>query len=344
MDLLILGGTIFVGRHLIEAAIARGHQVTMFNRGRTATDLFPGVERLHGDRETDLSALEGRRWDAVIDTCGYLPASVRASARLLADAVDHYAFVSTVAVYADFSKVGIVESDTLAQLPPDVKPEKTELTAETYGPLKVLCEKAVEEFLPGRCLIARAGLIVGPHDPTDRFTYWVRRAARGGRMLAPGKPDRQVQFIDARDLAEWIVIMVESQRAGVFTCTGPDYRLTMGRMLEECKTAMRSDADLVWVADEFLIEEKVGPWNDLPLWLPENNPQYAGFMSVSVNNAVRAGLKFRPPGETIRDTLEWDSRRTEPPQPYKVHGITIPPGGISSEREQELLRRWDRRQ
>ena len=343
MEILILGGTIFVGRHIVESALSRGHRVTIFTRGRTAPDLFPDVERLRGDRDSDLSALEGRRWDAVIDTCGYLPGPVRNSAKLLGDAVDYYAFVSTVGVYADFSKGGIIESDPLAQLPAESKPENIELTPESYGPLKVLCETAVEECLPGRNLIARAGLVVGPHDPTDRFTYWVRRVARGGRVLAPGNPDRQVQIIDARDLADWMVRMTESRTAGVFTCTGPDYRLTMGRTLEECKTATRSDAELIWVDEEFLTQQNVGPWNDLPLWLPESNLEYAGFMNVDASKAVGAGLTFRPLSETIRDTLNWDASRADTSQPYKVHGMTIPPGGISAEREQELLRKWDAR-
>lgn len=336
MRILVLGGTLFVGRHVVEAALARGHQVTMFNRGRSNPSLFPQVVRLRGDRDKDLSALEGRRWDAVIDTCGYLPASVRASTVLLQRSIDYYTFVSTIGVYADFSKVGIVESDPLDRLPSGGS-EAAEVTPETYGPLKVLCEQAVEESLPGRTLIARAGLIVGPHDPTNRFTYWVRRVARGGRVLAPGSPDRRVQFIDARDLAEWMVRMAESRVAGVFNCAGPDYGLTMGRLLEECRTASGSNAEFVWVEDRYLIDKQVSPWDGLPLWLPESHTKYRGLTAIDVRKAIGAGLTFRPLGETILDTLAWDASRTEAPEPYKVYGVTIPPAGISLEREAELL-------
>lgn len=340
MNLLIIGGTLFVGRNIIEAALARGHRVTMFNRGHTAPNLFPDVEKLHGDRDQDLSALEGRRWDAVIDTCGYFPNSVGASARLLRHAVEHYTFISTIAVYADFSKVGIVESDPLSQLPPDKPEAAEEITGESYGPLKGLCEKAVEESLPGRSLIVRAGLIVGPYDPTGRFTYWVRRVSHGGKVLAPGNPNRQVQIIDARDLADWLLRMTESRSIGVFNCTGPDYRLTMGLMLEECKTISGSDAELVWVDGKFLLDNQVGQWDEMPLWLSEDNANVAGLLSVDVSKVLAAGITFRPLSETIRDTLAWETSRTEPPILYKVRGMQVPLGGIPAEREAELLKKW----
>lgn len=343
MKLLIIGGTVFLGRHVVEAALARGHQVTLFNRGRSSPDLYPEVEKLRGDRDQDLSALEGRSWDSVIDTCGYLPSSVRASAHMLAGGVGHYAFVSTIGVYADFSKIGIVETDQLVELSEEQLAKGEELNNETYGPLKVLCEKAIEEELPGRALIVRAGLIVGPYDATDRFTYWVRRVARGGRVLAPGKPDRQVQLISVQDLAGWIVRMAESNGAGVFNCTGPDYRLTMGRLLAECKNTLASDAEFVWVEESFLLEKTVEPWNELPLWVPENNAAYAGFQSVDVSKAIAAGLKFSPLSETVHNTLAWDLSRTTSAAPYKVLGMSIPPGGISAEREAELIRDWEAR-
>ena len=209
MNLLVLGGTVFLGRHLVEAALAREHDVTLFNRGINNPDLFPEVERLRGDRDGDLSALEGRRWDAVIDTCGYVPSHVRDSAQLLAGAVDHYTFTSTIGVYADFEKAGIDETAPVSTVADD---NLEDLTAESYGPLKAVCERTVEECLPGRTLVVRAGLLVGPNDPLDRFTYWVRRVAQGGEVLAPGRADRQVQIVDARDLSEWIVRMVERGR------------------------------------------------------------------------------------------------------------------------------------
>ncbi len=209
MKLLVLGGTVFLGRHLVEAATARGHSVTLFNRGQHNPELYPEVEKLRGDRDSDLSALQGRRWDAVIDTCGYLPRAVRASAELLADAVDHYTFISSISVYADFHTPAMDESAPVGTLADETVEE---VTGETYGPLKALCEQAAERALPGRVLNIRPGLIVGPHDPTDRFTYWPVRVARGGEVLAPGRPHVPVQVIDGRDLAEWTVRMVEARQ------------------------------------------------------------------------------------------------------------------------------------
>ena len=209
MDVLIMGGTGFLGRHLVEAALGEGHRVTLFNRGSSAPDLFPDVETIKGDRELDLSALSGRRWDAAIDTCGYVPRVVRASARLLADAVDHYTFVSSISVYPDAMEPGSDEDAPVQEL---LDPTVEEVTAKTYGGLKAICEQAAEEEMPGRVLNVRPGLISGPHDPTDRFTYWPRRISAGGEVLAPDSPERQVQFIDVRDLAAWIVRMSIEQR------------------------------------------------------------------------------------------------------------------------------------
>ena len=337
MKLLILGGTVFLGRHLVEAALARKHEVTLFNRGVNNPDLFPEVERLHGDRDGDLSALKGRRWDAVIDTCGYIPRHVRASAQLLAEAVEHYTFTSTIGVYADFGKVGIDETAPVAT----VADESVEdLTADSYGPLKAVCERTVEEFLPGRTLVIRAGLLVGPNDPLDRFTYWVRRVAQGGEVLAPGRAERQVQIVDARDLSEWIVRMVEARQAGVYNGSGPDYLLTMGRMLDESTAVSGSDARLVWVEDELLIGQKAGAWQEVPLWLPETEPRFAGLMRVDCGKVIAAGLRFRPLADTIRDTLEWDRSRVEPPSPYKLFGIELAPAGLSHEREVALFQAW----
>ena len=337
MKLLILGGTVFLGRHIVEAALARSHEVTLFNRGLNNPDLFPEAERLRGDRDGDLSALEGRRWDAVIDTCGYIPRHVRASAQLLAGAADHYTFTSTIGVYADFGRRGIDETAPVATVADE---NLEDLTAESYGPLKALCEKSVEECMPGRTLVIRAGLLVGPNDPLDRFTYWVRRVAVGGDVLAPGRPERQVQIVDARDLSEWIVRMVEARQTGVYNGSGPDYLLTMGRMLDESIAVSGSDARLVWVDDRLLIDHKAGAWQEVPLWLPENEPRFAGLMSIDCGKAIAAGLSFRPLAETIRDTLEWDRSRVEPPAPYKLFGIELAPAGLSREREVALFQAW----
>ncbi len=327
MDLLILGGTLFLGRWLVEAARARGHRVTLFNRGRHNPELFPDVEKLRGDRAQDLSALDGRRWDAVIDTCGYAPSVVRASADRLAPRVDRYVFVSTISVYRDWSTPGVDEGGPLAELPEGAGEA---VTGETYGPLKALCEQALEAALPGRALVVRPGLIVGPHDPSGRFTYWPVRAARGGEVLAPGRPEAQVQFIDARDLAEWTVRLVEQGGAGRFNATGPERPLEMGAVLEACAREAGAEPSWTWVDDAFLVEQGVQPYTELPLWIPAG-PETAGLNLVDCSRALAAGLTFRPLQATVRDTLEWARAAPEP----------LPPGaGLAPDRERELLDAW----
>jgi 2'-hydroxyisoflavone reductase len=326
MNLLILGGTIFLGRHLVESALRRGHKVTLFNRGQHNPELFPEVEKLRGDRTEDLSALEGRTWDAVIDTCGYVPRVVRRSAEALKDAVGHYTFISSISVYPDFSTPGMDETAPVGTLE---DPTVEEVTGETYGPLKALCEQAVEEALPGRTLNIRPGLIVGPFDPSDRFTYWPRRVARGGEVLAPAGPDFPVEIIDARDLAEWNLDMIEQGKTGVYNATGPDYPLTLGEILETCKAVSRSDAQFVWMDEKFLLENKVGPWMELPLWVADE--EGSRFERLGSARAIADGLRYRPLEEIVRDTLEWD--RTRPADvEYKA--------GMKPEREQELLNAW----
>jgi 2'-hydroxyisoflavone reductase len=306
LKLLLLGGTAFLGRHLVDAAQARGHEVTLFNRGQRNPDLFPDLEKLRGDRENDLTALQGRRWDAVIDTCGYVPRVVRASAELLADAVDHYTFISTISVFADVSKPGVDESGAVGKL----EDESTEeVTNESYGPLKALCEQAAEQAMPGRVLVIRPGLIVGPHDPTDRFTYWPHRVAQGGEVLAPGRPEHGVQFIDARDLAEWNIRMVEAKQTGVYNATGPDYVLTMGQVLDTCKAESGSDARFTWVDEQCLLDAGASPWMEVPLWIPESDTDSGGFDKINCTKAFAAGLTFRPLAVTVRDTLAWDATR-----------------------------------
>ena len=332
MRLLILGGTVFLGRALVEAALAAGHQVTLFNRGQHNPDWFPEVEKLRGDRAGQLEALAGRRWDAVIDTCGYVPRIVRLSAEALADAVDHYTFISTISVYGDVSQVGIDEQAPVGTIE-DATTEQ--VTGETYGPLKALCEQAAEAALPGRVLTVRPGLIVGPYDPTDRFAYWPLRVAEGGPLLAPGRPGYPVQVIDVRDLAEWNLRLVEARQTGVYNATGPDYPLTLGEVIDTSRAVSGSDAQPVWVGEEFLLAEGVQPWSELPLWVPETNPEYAGFSKVSIAKAVQAGLSFRPLADTVRDTLAWEATRPADRERR---------AGLRREREAELLRQWRERQ
>lgn len=335
MTLLILGGTLFLGRHLVDAALAHGHEVTLFNRGVTDRDAFPEVEKLQGDRQAgDLDALRDRRWDAVVDTSGYLPRVVRQSAELLRGVVPRYVFVSSGSVYADFSRPDIDE-DAPVRLPND---PATEDIATEYGGLKTICEGFVREAYGDAALIVRAGLIVGPHDPTERFTWWARRVARGGDVLAPGSPERQVQLIHARDLSEWVLAMVERGAGGTYNVTGPERRLTMRELLEACRRATGSAARFVWVDDAFLLERQVAPFSEMPLWLP---PGWEGMLAMDVSRAVAAGLRCRPIDDVARDTFAWDaSRSSEERRPREmVSGLKIE-AGMAPEREARLLEEW----
>ena len=329
MKILILGGTRFVGRHLVEAGQERGHEITLFNRGLTNPRLFPDLETITGDRDGGLDGLRNRKWDSVIDTAGQLPRLVRASATLLAGSVGHYTFVSTLSVFADFSKSGMDENAPLQEIS---DPDNEEMTPELYGPHKVQCEMAAQLAFPERALIVRPGLIVGPYDETDRFTYWPHRIAKGGEVLAPGRPEKQVAFIDAHDLAGWIIRLVENNQTGIFNALGPDYPLSMQAVLETCRSVSASNASFTWVNQKFLLDENVTPWSEIPLWIPEQ-PEYAGFFNVNINKALKNGLTFRPLAETIRETLTWDSTR----QAYDLKA------GLHSAKEQQLLRKWHER-
>jgi 2'-hydroxyisoflavone reductase len=300
-SLLILGGTAFLGPELVEEARNRGWAVTLFNRGKTNPHLFPDVEKLRGDRRSDLSALEGRSWDAVVDTSGYFPKDVAASAGLLSKRAGLYVFVSTMSVYGDTSKPGIDESSPVATTD---DPDADKVTGANYGALKALCEKAAEQAMPGRVTAVRSGLIVGPGDTTDRFTYWPVRVARGGEVLAPGTPDDPVQLVDVRDLARWTISMVERKRAGVFNATGPKDPLGFGAMLSACREASGSDAAFTWADEKTLEELKVAPWSDMPCWIPPSG-KTAGSRRARNGKAVGEGLVFRPILETARDTLAW---------------------------------------
>jgi 2'-hydroxyisoflavone reductase len=323
MRLLILGGTMFLGRHLVDEALERGHDVTLFNRGKTGPGLFPQVTTLHGDRDGGLEPLRGGRWDAVIDTSGYVPRVVKQSVDLLSDLTDHYTFVSSISVYADVSEIGMRE-DAPAATPsaPD-----SEDIARDYGALKYLSEQVVSEGFGDRALVVRPGLIVGPWDPSDRFTYWPARVARGGRVLAPGRPDRRIQFIDARDLASWTLTMAEQRASGAFNADGPGGGYTMGELLETCRTVTGSDATWTWVSDEFLADAGVGEWMELPLWIRET-PEQLGFFEVDCSAAESRGLTFRPVADTVRDTWQWQMTR----EPYEWKRT-----GLKPEREEELL-------
>ncbi len=335
MRLLILGGTVYLGRALVEAARARGHRVTLFNRGIANPDLFPDLERLRGDREGDLAALRGKRWDAVIDTSGYLPRTVRASAEALGEAVEHYTFVSSISVYADNTRRGIIETDPVARLAPGT-PEV--LSAETYGALKARCEEEAEAILPSRVLTVRAGLIFGPHDTSERSAYWPARVARGGEVLAPGRPERPIQLVDVRDLAEWILEMSAARRTGVYNATGPDRTLTMREFLDTCRAVSGSDARWAWVDEAFLASHAVVAYNELPLWVPE---RYHAFETVNCTRARSAGLRFRPLEESLRDVLDFE--RVQGPGPRVPKVGMPPPPALALQREAELLRVWQER-
>jgi 2'-hydroxyisoflavone reductase len=326
MNILIIGGTKFLGRHLVDSALARGHEVTLFNRGQSNPDLFPNIETIIGDREHDIDKLSGRTWDTVIDTCGYFPRIVGVSAVGLEGSVNRYVFISSISAYDDaiLTKIGIDESDAVGTLEDE---SVEEISGETYGPLKALCEKTILDLYGERGLVVRPGLIVGPNDPTDRFTYWPVRVAKGGDVLAPEKPEVPVQIIDVRDLADFIIKLVEGEASGIYNATGPDYELTFGKLLDTCKQVSGNDANIQWASVEFLEQNKVAPWSDMPVWVPDND-ENPGFSRMNISKGIDAGMKFRPLEDTVRDTLSWAITR---PTDHEWRA------GLKSEREQELL-------
>lgn len=339
--ILILGGTGFIGPPMVEYALARGHEVTIFNRGRTNTHLFPEVEKLVGDRSDDLSALENREWDVVIDNHATLPRWVRQSAQLLKDAASQYIHVSTISVYApasyDDAEPGsdeeeaarIHEDSPLAQLP-DSHDGSEAVTGQTYGPFKWMAEQEARDAFGDHATIVRPGLIVGPGDPTDRFTYWPVRINRGGDVLAPGDGHDAVQFVDARDLTAWIVRLAESGTGGTFNATGPTTRLSMSEMLAGIRAATPAPVRFHWVPADFLAEHNVRAWGDMPVWIARNPLTY-----VHNARAVEAGLTFRPLAETARDTMEWNANRPEEQR-------NSPRAGLSADREEQVLAAWRR--
>jgi len=327
LKVLILGGTNFLGPHLVDELQQRGHEVTLFNRGTQDLSRFQNVEHLKGDRDGDLTALEGRVWDVVIDTCGHLPRVVGASSQILCDAARHYTYISSIGAHADFHQLGITEEYPLAELE---DPNDEVITEQNYGALKAACEQVVQNYFPNSALIVRPGLIVGPYDLTDRFTYWANRISKGGDVLAPGNPATHVQFIDVRDLSKWIVDHVESEAVGAYNVTGKP--ISFESFLTECQKVSQSDVTLHWVSEDFLIEHHVQDWIELPMWLSSarNMP---GFFNVNTDKATQAGLAIRPLCDTIAATLKWDTERENVTRQF----------GLSEEREQELLELWQSR-
>ena len=338
LRILILGGTGFTGPFQVRYALSRGHKVTVFNRGKTHPGELPKeAEQLIGDRNGQLDALKGRQWDVCIDIPTTLPVWVRDAAQILKGNVDRYVFISTISVYSDNSKPGMDESGPLAKYEGSDAMKETQQTLLAsryglYGPLKVLSEQEAEKWFPGKALIIRPGLIVGPGDESDRFTYWPVRIDRGGEVLAPGAPTDPVQFIDARDLAEWTIRMVEQGTTGTFNATGPKSKLTMVEMLDGIKKATTSESRFTWVDADFLAAQKVRPWSDMPVWIPPRGDE-AGFSEISINRALAKGLTFRSLPDTAKATLEWFRKQPAARQAKLKAGLT-------PEREVDVLAAW----
>jgi 2'-hydroxyisoflavone reductase len=337
LRILVLGGTQFIGVHMTELALARGHHVTLFNRGKSNPALFPTVEKLRGDRDGQLDALRGRSWDAVIDDSGYVPRHVRLSAQLLAPEVRRYLYISSISAYASFAQPNN-EDSALGHID---DPSIEKVSASTYGPLKALCERQVTDALPGRAIVLRPGIVVGPHDPTDRFTYWPARAARGGEMLAPGSASDPTQFIDARDLARFALDSIEHDRSGIFNMVTPPGRFSFGDLIASSAAAAQALARpaqpprTVWVARQFLEQQGEGAeadGHDFPMWFPAVGED-AGFARVSSTRAQAAGLTITPLATTVHDTLAWHLQRPEAERSKLKVGLT-------PEREQQLLSAW----
>ncbi len=329
LKILILGGTGFIGPHQVRNALARGHEVTLFNRGKTNTHLFPDVEKLKGDRDKDLSALKGRKWDVVLDNSCYLPRWAKASAELLADSVEHYAFISTISVYPESALIKpetSIDEDTAVDKMED---ETNEEIGRYYGALKALCEQAVEKAMPGRVVNVRPGYIVGPGDPTDRFTYWPMRVDRGGEVLVPDAKQMHFQVIDVRDLAEWCMHLLEQRTTGTYNAVGYKGKVSFQEFLHGCKVVSGADCSFTWVPEEFLTQNKLRP-GALPIWNP------GGGMAYCMNQrAMDKGLTFRSLGDTIKDTIAW----------AKARGADyVMKRPLSAEDEKELLAKWHGRE
>lgn len=329
LRILVLGGTGFIGPHMVRTALRRGHSVTLFNRGRTHDELFPDLEKIRGDRDGGLDGLRGRKWDAVIDNSGYVPRHVRDSARLLSGNVGFYLYTSTLSVYADFTIP--IDEDSPLQTIADETIE--EVTGETYGALKALCEqRAREEIGEDRYAVLRPSYICGPGDHTDRFTYWPVRTSRGGEMLWPGDPGATIQIIDVRDLAEFTIDCVERQTTGVFNTVIPEGSYTMGNLLDDCRAVTDAEVEPIWVSEAFILEQDAAANGALPIWHPQHGPDAVKFQ-VSGARAREAGLHTRPVRETTRDLMRWWST-------LPAERSAQPRVGLSAEREAALLAAW----
>lgn len=339
MKILVLGGSRFLGRAFVESAQNQNHEITIFNRG-SQNDSFKDVEIITGDRVGDLKELQNRYWDAVLDTSGFIPSTVAKSTELLKDRVKHYTFISSISVYKDWILENFDENYPVFEMSLE---EANELAKDTHGPLyeyygqfKALCEQLAEKNMSGRLLNVRAGQLIGPNDYTDRIPYWIHRIAKGGKVLAPGNPNRPVQVIDNRDLSEWILKMMVNQTGGIFNATGPVYHLSMKKFLDTCIKVTGSNAELVWVSEDFLLQHGVAPWTEMPLWVPEDFPlapelkePWKGAFRVNIDKAVKSGLTFRPLENSLAEIYQWEKERQLPEEDWK--------SGMRLNREQELV-------
>ena len=328
LDILILGGTGFIGPHMVREALRRGHSVTLFNRGRSNNELFPDLETIKGDRDNGLDGLKGRNWDAVIDNSGYVPRHVQDSARLLAANCDRYLYISTVAVYADFTKP-IDEDSALATIADE---SIEDVTWETYGPLKALCEKrAAGEIDADKLTILRPTYICGPGDHTDRFSYWPIRTRAGGEMLWPGTPQDTIQIIDVRDLASFTIDCLDKEISGTYNMVTPPREYSMGRLLEDCQAITATDVDAVWVPEDFLVSNGLSPGAQIPIWGGGGR-----MFAVSTERALAKGMHHRPERETARDLLAWwDTLPGERRSNLKA--------GPAADKEAEVIAAWKKR-
>jgi 2'-hydroxyisoflavone reductase len=343
LEILVLGGTGLIGPPMVEYALARGHKLTLFNRGKTNSHLFPDVERIKGDRNDDITELEkavagGRRWDVVIDNTASLPRWVSESAGLLSGAADLYLYTSSISAYADSSVPGADETASVGEISAEdealVKTTK-DITGLNYGPLKARCEEEARNAFPGKSIVVRPGLIVGPGDYSDRFSYWPIRIFGGGEVMAPGNPDDPVQFIDCRDLGEWYIRLVETKAIGTYNGVGPRSPMTIAGMLYGIRAAVDNEISFTWVDADFLEEYEVQPWMEMTVWVPPVG-EYAGFSSSSIQRALDAGLSFRPLADTAKATMDyWNSL----PEERRAK----PKAGLPAEKEKKVLAAWHAR-
>ncbi|HMA68321.1 MAG TPA: NAD-dependent epimerase/dehydratase family protein [Candidatus Mcinerneyibacterium sp.] len=321
MKILIIGGTIFLGKHLVKIIDNEKHDLAIFHRGNHNIELDENVEEILGDRRENLDLLKNQKWDVVIDTCGYFPEDVKKSVEYLKDKTNKYIFISTISVYKDFSEK-IDESS-------EINYKKGKLDKEdgnNYGPFKARCEKVVQKYFKEKSVIIRPGLIVGPDDPSDRFTYWIDRISKGGKIIAPGRKDREIQFIDVRDLAKWIIKIAEKDFTGIYNAAGPDYKLRMDKFLDKITEYFENNLQFFWIEDEYLLDKKVKPWIELPLWLPDSY-NMKGMMMVDSKKAISKGLKFRNVKKTIKGTYQWFQK--------KERELKI---GLKKEKEKEIIK------